>query len=608
MHAAPVATGAPPSPGPAVWRARHGALCVALTALAFLQAPGTVVVDTKVDLAVNPVGWLARSLHLWISNGTFGQLQDQAYGYLWPMGPFFAGGYALGLPAWAIQRLWWALLMCVAYVGVVRLAKLLRIGTPMSQMIAAAAFALSPRILTQLGTNSVEAWPSAVAPWVLIPLIPLASGHSIRRGVTLSALAVACAGGVNATAVLAMLPLPLLWLAQLQPLRRRVTAIAGWCVAVACATAWWVVPLFVLGRYSPPFLNFIETAEVTTRLTDVVTTTRGASYWLAYLAGPYGPALPAGWRLATWSVLVAATVVVATAGVAGLARRGLPYRRVLVTCFVGGIGLVGLGHASALDSFVAGYVREFLDGAGAPLRNVHKFDVLIRLPLALGLAHVLGVLARAGEVQRPRSGIMTRVGRPRALLASGMVGAAVVAIASPAFAGVIAQPDGFQRVPSYWHEAADWLDEHQGLDRVLVVPAASFPRYQWGSATDEITQPLLTHDWAVRNALPLTPATTVRLLDAVESVVASGNGSAGLADLLARSGVKYVLVRNDLSYGRSDSARPIAVRQAITRSPGLSLVASFGPTSGGSSDGSFVDYGLDIPVPVLEVLRVDRSV
>ena len=62
------------------------------------------------------------------------------------------------------------------------------------------------------------------------------------------------------------------------------------------------------------------------------------------------------------------------------------------------------------------------------------------------------------------------------------------------------------------------------------------------------------------------------------------------------------------SYGQSDSARPIAVRQAITRSPGLSLVASFGPTSAGVADGSFVDHGLDIPVPALEVLRVDRSV
>ena len=79
----------------------------------------------------------------------------------------------------------------------------------------------------------------------------------------------------------------------------------------ACATAWWVVPLLLLGRYSPPFLNYIETAATTTRTTDVVSSVRGASHWLAYLSGAYGPTWPAGWRLATAIPLVVATMVVA---------------------------------------------------------------------------------------------------------------------------------------------------------------------------------------------------------------------------------------------------------------------------------------------------------
>ncbi|MDG4761466.1 alpha-(1-_3)-arabinofuranosyltransferase [Micromonospora sp. WMMD710] len=588
-------------------RFRHLTICIALTALAFQQAPGQVVPDTKVDLNVNPAGWLLRSLHLWDPTGTFGQLQNQAYGYLWPMGPFFLLGSELGLAPWVVQRLWWALLFCVAYLGAVRLAGRLGIGTPAGRMIAAVAFALSPRILTQLGWSSVEAWPSAVAPWVLIPLVGLARGTTpLRRAVAGSAVAVACAGGVNATAVAAVVPLALLWLATLTPVRRRVTAIAAWCGAVALATAWWLVPLLVLGRYSPPFLDYIETARNTTSVTDAVTTLRGASYWVAYLASPFGPTIPAGARLGNEPLLVAATLTVAALGVLGLSRRGMPHRRFLITGVVLGVALVGLGHVSDLPNILAAPQQRFLDGIGAPLRNVHKFDVLLRLPLALGMAHLIGLAVRAARTAPARHRQRTVA---RAWLTAGVAMVAVTAVAAPALAGGLATPGSVKKVPGYWQDATDWLDANTGRGRVLVVPGARFPAYDWGNTTDEITQPLLTSRWAVRNAIPFTPPTTIRLLDAIESTLATGSGSAGLADLLARSGISHVLFRADLDHGRSDTARPAVVRQALDRSPGLTRVTSFGPVRGGPANpDEFRDQGLDVPVRALEVYRVDRAV
>jgi arabinofuranan 3-O-arabinosyltransferase len=588
-----------------VWRLRHLAICVGLIALAFLQDPGLIVLDTKVDLTVDPVGWLDRALHLWNPASQFGQVQNQAYGYLWPMGPFFVAGFWLDLPEWVIQRLWWALVMCVAYLGVVRLARLLGIGTPFSRALAGVAFAVSPRVLTELGTISIEAWPTALAPWVLIPLIGLRQGGSLRRSVALSALAVMCVGGVNATAALAVVPMALLWLGMLPGTRRRLVALAAWTGAVAAATAWWVVPLLLLGRYSPPFLDYIENSQVTTRITDLVNVTRGTSHWLAYLSGSYGPLLPAGYRLATESLLIAATLAVAGLGLAGLARSGMPHRRFLIASLLIGLALVGMGHVTAIDGGVAALVRDFLDGAGAPLRNVHKFDVVLRLPLMLGLAHLVGVMARSAAVAGP--GLHVPALRS-ALVSTG----AVVALAGtvvPAAAGTVPSHGSYAAVPGYWYEATDWLDARVGTDHVLVVPAARFPTYVWGRPSDEIIQALMEKSWAVRNANPLTPPATVRLLDSIETALATGTGSAGLADVLARSGVRYVLLRSDLDYGRSGAARPIVVRQALSRSSGLRRVAGFGPErSGDTLNHSFVDNGFDVPVQALEVFEVERPV
>ena len=589
-----------------VWRMRIVAVCLGLTALAFLQDPGLMAIDTKVDLVVDPAGWLGRALHVWDPNGTFGQLQNQAYGYLWPMGSFFLAGKLLAFPAWVIQRLWWAVIMTVAFTGVVKLGEKLGIGTPWARIIAGVAFALSPRLITELGPISVEAWPSALAPWVLVPLIGLAPGTPLRRAVTRSALVVACAGGVNATAVLAVVPLALIWLAGLHPARLRLKAIAAWCLAVGCATAWWVVPLLVLGRFSPPFLDYIESADVTTAPTDMVTVLRGASHWHAYLGGAFGPPWTAGWRLATEQPLVIATLVVAGLGVAGLARRGMPHRWFLITGLLTGLALVGLGHVGAVDGLLAQDQRAFLDAAGAPLRNVHKFDVVLRLPLILGLAHLIGLALRSattltGEARRPA--------RARAAVVTGVALTAIAAVASPALAGGLAAQGSFRGVPGYWQQASTWLDRNLDREHVLVVPASRFPRYLWGSPSDEITQPLLHGRWGVRSSIPLTPPATIRLLDAIEGVLSSGAGSPGLADLLARSGVRYLLVRSDLDYGRSGATQPMIVRQALARSPGLSQVTGFGPyVGGGSLPGTFVDNGLNVSVRALEVWQVDRRV
>jgi arabinofuranan 3-O-arabinosyltransferase len=577
--------------------------CVGLIALALHQDPGWITPDTKVDLTANPMNLLTRSLQMWDPSSGFGRLQDQEYGFLWPMGPFYRVGQLAEMPPWVIQRLWWALLLCVAFLGVHRLAYKLRLGTWASRVMGAMAFALSVPVLSELGAVSVEAWTAAAAPWVLVPLVGLRPGASLRRPIALSALALACAGGVNATAVFAVVPLAVLWLSTLETPRRRFHAIAGWLVAAIIATAWWVGPMLLVARYSPPSLDFGTTAAATTQVTDMQTTLRGATHWLAYLNDFVGPLWPAGYRLATNPVLIVASIVVAAFGLAGLARRGMPHRRFLITGLLIGVAMVGFGHVTDVGGAFTEWQRALLDGLAAPFRDVHTFDVLIRLPLSLGIAHLGGVFLRAAAV-RPQSDRRTL----RAIGVCAAIAAAIAVVATPALAGGLASRDKYFAIPVYWRTAGAWLDQHLGDDRVLVVPGSRFGTYYWGSTGDEVLQAMTTERWGVRNAVPLAPAGLVRYLDGIDSALSTGAGSPGLADILARAGVKYLLVRSDVSYARSGTAPPVIVRQALARSPGLASVAKFGDQIGGPDLINFQDSGLAGPVPPLEVFEVQRDV
>jgi arabinofuranan 3-O-arabinosyltransferase len=90
--------------------------CLCLGLLATATRPGKILADTKIDMPIDPIGFLGRALHLWDIE-QFGQLQNQAAGYLFPMGPFYALGHLAGIPGWITQRMWLGLLLCVAFLG-----------------------------------------------------------------------------------------------------------------------------------------------------------------------------------------------------------------------------------------------------------------------------------------------------------------------------------------------------------------------------------------------------------------------------------------------------------------------------------------------------------
>ncbi|MCW2731604.1 MAG: type protein, partial [Mycobacterium sp.] len=581
-----------------------GAVALVLT---FAQSPGQISPDTKLDLTSNPLRFLARAANLWNSDLPFGQTQNQAYGYLFPHGAFFLAGDLLGLPGWVTQRLWWALLLVAGFWGVIRLAEALNIGSPSSRVVAALAFTLSPRVLTTLGAISSETLPMMLAPWVLLPVIlALRGSGSVRVLAARSALAVALMGAVNAVATLTACLAALIWWAAHRPNRLWWRFTAWWALCGVLAVTWWVVALFMLGRVSPPFLDFIESSGVTTQWLSLVEVLRGTYSWTPFVA----PNATAGASLVTGSVAVLATTLVAAAGLAGLALRSMPARGRLIAILLVGIGLLAVGYSGGLGSPFAHYVQAFLDADGTPLRNLHKLEPLIRLPLVLGIAHLLSRVPLPGSAPRRQwLQALAHPERDKRVAVGVVVLVALMAATSLAWTARLTPPGTFTAIPQYWHDTADWLEEHdQPAGRVLVVPGAPFATQVWGNSHDEPLQVLGSSPWGVRDSIPLTPPDTIRALDSVQRLFAAGRPSAGLADTLVRQGISYLVVRNDLDPESSRSARPLLVHRVVDGSPGLRKVAQFGdPVGPGTLEGFVTDSGLRPRYPAVEIYRVDGA-
>ncbi|GIH22583.1 coagulation factor 5/8 type [Acrocarpospora phusangensis] len=568
-------------------RSRLLASCLALFVIAFSVAPERIISETKLDMPINAWGFLTRALTLWDSTH-FGYIQNQAYGYLFPMGPFYVAGTELGLPPWVLQRLWMALVLCAAFLGIVLLADALGIGTANTRLIAGFAYALAPHAQALIGVNSSEFLPSALVPWMLIPLVRGArEGTSPRRAAALSALAFVCCGGVNATAELAVLLIPFLYLVTRRRGPRRNRLLLWWLGCTAAASFWWLVPLAIMGRHAFSFMPYTENAAATTGVTSLTNTLRGAANWIGYLPIDGLPWWPAAYEHSVRPWLVVLTALVAGLGLVGLVRRGLPERTFLILLVLAGTAIMVTGHVSVVANPLAGNLRDLFDGTLAVFRNIHKFDALVRLPVALGLAYL------------PVSAV-PRFRTPVAAASSVLLGVTFLPVATVG----LAARGSYQEIPGYWREAATWLNQNAGDSMVLAQPGARWGEYLWGRPMDEPLQPLLKVRWASRMIVPWGSAGLTRLLDGIDQRFATGQGSAGLAEVLRRMGVGYVLVRNDLDKFSIRGAWPPRVHEAVAES-GLTLVKGFGPVVGDPKTANATTW-FNQPYQALEVYRVDR--
>ncbi len=513
---------------------------------------------------MDPIRLAERAWNIWNPYLDMGEVSYRTSGYWIPFDSFFAFGNITQVPVWLTERFYIAMLLIVALWGLVRLADALAIGRPVFRLLAGLGYALAPMAISRVGTNSVFVMGLVLLPWILIPLVSGSQTGSTRRSAMRSGIAIALMGGANAAVTLGVLLVPALYLLTRTRGPRRTSLTRWWLLAVLLAIFWWSVGLYIFSRFGADLFKYTESSQATTSTTPIFEVLRGTADWVSRNRLG-GISLPAGWTIVFRSIPIIGTTLIIAIGLAGLSRKDLPERKFLLITFFLGVVLVGGGFGGLLGNPLADTYQSLLNGSLKAFRNIIKFQPLITLPLALGLAHAL---TRLSDLRLLRKSSI-RLLIPTAAIVLIAVGAL------PLFQNQLFK-SGFSEIPEAWEQARAYVSKNIH-GRVLIEPSIPEANYDWGFTQQNPLGWGTDTPSATRSQAPLGGVNNIEYLDAVEIAIGNG-GNANLVNYLRRGGYSAILVSNDTLYEKYFAYSPKFINKALIAS-GLKQEVGFGSRS-----------------------------
>lgn len=482
-----------------------------------------------------------------------------------------------GLPPWAVQRCWFAIVVSVGAIGLALLVLTIAPRARLEAGLAGLWMICSPYTSgfffpTSLLLNAM------LCPWLVLAVWLGATTPSRWRWAGVVALCVGVSASANPPGfVLTTIPALITGVGLVVGGRTTLRRLVSWSGRAAILSALVALPVVVLSILSSATLTknlaSSESADAVSRSSSWSESFRGLGFWLQYwnpggrLVWPYLSGYFADPRivLATWGPPILALIALAV-----LPRRVRLLFGVMLACSVMiMVGAYPVGGPSPLGRLLNGlYARS---SAIFAFRNVYKAGggwlVAVGALIALGFVQ-LRQSTRGSSRPRLRTTAMT-VGMVGLFSATGWP-----LISGNAFGG---GERLHGEIPSYWQEAIGWLDKQPGSGRVLIVPGARVEDYRWGSAAGGDLFPALMDRPAIfAQALTGSPAAAANVTAALDRLLTSGRYEAGtLAPIAARLGIQFVVIRNDLNWQITGSARPIAF-QPLRDDPTLERAAAFG--------------------------------
>ena len=530
---------------------------------------------------------------MWTSTGQLGDVQaGQQTGYLFPMGPFFALGHALGISDWVVQRLWLGSLLALATWGMVRLLDALLGGRRGSaQLVAGAVLVLNPFVVTYVNRTTVTLLAYAALPWLMLVVHRgLRDPRRWRWAAAVALLVTASGGGVNGAVTAWMLLGPVL-LALYEVLFADADwsglGALGWrtVTLTVLASLWWVVPAYVQSTYGIDFLHFTEQPGTIWGTTSITESLRLMSFWLSYVGiGFQGTAI--AYFDDSRTLLFSAPVVVATLLLPAAALTGFVWtRRWRYGPFFLALAII------AVVIMAAGFPPS------TPLRHGLTFTYN-----HVSVVQFLRASYKAAPLLAVALACLAGAAAPHALAALRSAGGGALAVAGAALFGAVlclaawplvtgrAQDKqvSYKQVPAAWSQAAADLDHDLPANsRAMVLPGDLFSFYDWGGTVDPILPALTSKPVAERAEVPYADLRATDLMWTIDSLVHQQRLLPGqLAPLLGLIGVRTVVTGADDDLARSDAPAPADAAAVLDAQPGFARptneygpIRSFAPTS-----------------------------
>jgi hypothetical protein len=555
-------------------------------ALAFLQRRSATYTDTRIELTADPARFLERVASVWGATVDLGHVQSgQFIGYLWPMGPWFALGDFAGVPMWIVERLWFALVLFAAGLGVTLLMRALhRPEAQVAQAVAGAVFMCNPYVVVYANRSTVSLLAYAALPWLLLAVHRGLGTPRGWRWPAVAAVAVASAGaGVNFAVVFWIVLAPAgLLLYEALVLRRPLSAVWAftWRASLLglLASLWWLVPLYMQSLYGSESFRFGEQPHTIWSASSMAESLRLMGLWVSYYAGGFGSTKPASTAVDPFLLsrpVILATFLVPISALGGL----LLTRRWRYAPFFGLLAVAGLVAMSIAFPLEKRSASILLDAYYALpqlqfLRTTYKAGPLVALSIACLAAATMdaALVLRARWLALHRSRVIR--------WAPALAVPAIAVFGLPLVLGRVIEPSfTYGDIPAAWPRAMDAASRATPRDhRILLLPGQQFSHFRWGSTFTPLGPSLTSTPVLQRNVARDADLRAAQLLDTVDDLIQQRRLVPGqLPPLLALLGVGQTVVASDGVPGQTAEAAPTAIAEALRGQPGFERpAAAFG--------------------------------